>query len=75
MQGAPGPNSQQPGPDFDAIAKKLGISVDALMTAFGDPIPGCQPDFAAIAKKLGITLEQLIEAMGTMDGPPGPNMN
>jgi len=75
MQGAPGPNSQQPGPDFDAIAKKLGISVDALMTAFGDPIPGCQPDFAAIAKKLGITLDQLIEAMGTMDGPPGPNMN
>jgi hypothetical protein len=75
MQGAPGPNSQQPGPDFDAIAKKLGISVDALMTAFGDPVPGCQPDFAAIAKKLGITLDQLIEAMGTMDGPPGPNMN
>jgi len=73
QQNAPGPNSQQMGPDFTEVAEKLGISVDTLMAAFGEPAPGSQPDFAAIAKKLGITEAELLEALGSMQGPPSPN--
>ena len=55
-----------PMPDTAAAAKKLGITEDALKTAFGTTMP---PDIAAAAKKLGITEAVLRDAIGITARP------
>ena len=55
-----------PMPDTAAAAKKLGITEDALKTAFGTTMP---PDIAAAAKKLGVTEAVLLDALGITARP------
>jgi hypothetical protein len=57
---------QMPMPDLDDAAKKLGITVDVLKSAFGNTNP---PDLKAAAVKLGITEAVLMDALGIQPKP------
>jgi lambda repressor-like predicted transcriptional regulator len=57
----PNMGGAMPALDLAAAAKKLGITEDALKTAFGNKMP---PDFALAAKNLGITEAELKEKLG-----------
>jgi hypothetical protein len=57
-------SSSQTGPDLEAVAETLGITVDDLMAALGDPSSFGPDTFAIAAEKLGISEEALMEAMG-----------
>ena len=56
--GAPG----QTPPGFDAAAKALGVTTDALMSALGDP-RGDRPDLPSVARTLGIDESALRAAL------------
>jgi hypothetical protein len=61
-----GPAGQTP-PGFDKAAEKLGVTVEALLQALGDPHGG-HPDIAVAAKNLGVTEAKLRNIL-----PPPPN--
>ena len=61
IQAMPNMGGGMGAPDLAATAKKLGITEDALRTAFGNKMP---PDFALAAKNLGITEAKLKETLG-----------
>lgn len=48
-------------PGLEQAAEALGVSVEALMNAFGTP--GHRPDFAAAAEALGVTEADLRNAL------------
>jgi hypothetical protein len=57
-------------PDLAAAAQKLGVSVEALRAALGEPGHG-PPDLVAAAVRLGVTVETLREVLPAPDGSPG----
>ncbi|WP_378943061.1 YHYH protein [Paracoccus sp. R86501] len=61
-----GPAGQTP-PGFDKAAEKLGVTVEALLQALGDPHGG-HPDIAVASKNLGVTEAKLRNIL-----PPPPN--
>lgn len=61
IQAMPPMGGAMPALDLAASAKKLGITEDALKTAFGNKMP---PDFALAAKNLGITEAELKDKLG-----------
>lgn len=56
-------STEAPELDFDGAAEELGIPVDELMAAFGDPNDG-PPDLAAIAASLETSEAILSEVLG-----------
>ena len=54
------------------LTDQLGVTVEELREALGDPSDG-PPDFEAAAAQLGVTVEELKEALGVPEGgaPPG----
>jgi hypothetical protein len=68
--GQPPAGGQGQRPDLAAAAQKLGVSVEALRAALGEP--GQEPpDLAAAAARLGVAVETLREALPALDGSPG----
>jgi hypothetical protein len=62
LAAAEGPGAQgNPAIDTAGAAKKLGITEDELLAAFGQTMP---PDFASAAKKLGMTETELKSKLG-----------
>lgn len=66
------------GPDFEAAAEKLGISVNVLMDAFksvenqGKPGEKISPEaLKAVAQTLDVTEQQLMDALGASTKPQG----
>ena len=60
-------------PDLAAAAEELGITMEALQAALGDPSQG-PPDFATAAQQLGVTEEVLAAALGLpTTGQPSAN--
>lgn len=66
IQAMPNMGGGMPTPDIAAAAKKLGITQDALIAAFGTTMP---PDLAAAAKNLGVTEAVLVDALGLQPRP------
>ena len=64
-------NGGRPQIDLAAAAAKLGVTLDALRAALGDPSQG-PPDFAAAAAQLGVTEQELIDALGIPAGGQPP---
>lgn len=58
----------QEGPDFDQMALDLGVSVEDLEAALGDPKDITPEIIKEAAEALGVTEDDLIEALGP---PPG----
>ncbi|MFN2164837.1 MAG: aryl-sulfate sulfotransferase, partial [Anaerolineae bacterium] len=56
-------------PDLAAAAQKLGVSVETLRAALGEPGQG-PPDLAAAAAQLNVSLEALREALGLPGAGP-----
>jgi len=59
----------RPQPDLASVADILGVSIETLRDALGDPAQG-PPDLKVAAAKLGISEEVLMEAMGIPRGGP-----
>jgi hypothetical protein len=69
MAGQPPAGAQGQRPDLVAAAQKLGVSVEALRAALGEPGQG-PPDLAAAAAQLNVSVEALREALGLPGGGP-----
>jgi hypothetical protein len=57
--------------DLEVAAEVLGVSLDELKAALGDPSQG-PPDLAAAAQQLGVGEEALINALGIEPPPQKP---
>jgi hypothetical protein len=61
-----GPGGRQM-PDLVAASTQLGVTLEALQSALGDPSQG-PPDFTAAARQLSVTESDLMDALGLAEG-------
>ena len=65
-----GPGGRQM-PDLVAASTQLGVTLEALQSALGDPSQG-PPDFTAAARQLSVTESDLMDALGLAEGNMPP---